>query len=533
MSRELQSKLESHKSQAAIIVDADRILARNNMIVDTTFLYRLRQTVSSVTNRHLLPDCIRPIFRRTTRLQVLILAVLAGYLLVFSFVGIVYSTWFPVGAKGPYKTRTSLDPWSTRVGVLAYTIMPLSVLLGSRESIMSLLTGVPCQNGNFLHRWVEYIIVIQSTPHKIRWLIIELHLHQPQPASHYILAMLFISGCIGHWQALECFMGQRIGFSAASAVMTVFYDSDSREGDVIRLDFSHPHDAWETGKHFYLCFPESSIWQSRPFTALNAPITVNGKTRHSYIFRAKGGGTKQAAEIAARKSAASGEKGSTPTTSIILSGPYGDAILRNVTSDVNLLCVAGETGTTYVLPALLKYKHSNGPGKLELVWLVRHAKDVHWVKPELEALEAKGGAKVVVRIIATRDGGDAVSMSSKRSGSDSASHVVEGTGESQPVHEAPSSEASRHPEIAAIVREFVDATVSGRTAVLANGPGGLMSDIRAAAAKCNAVGKVWKGDERSNVSLIHDERMERWTYNRFPYIFVPKNQGWQELTATE
>ncbi|KAK1580653.1 ferric reductase like transmembrane component [Colletotrichum navitas] len=580
--RALPSLSEEDVLRAALLEDSRQ---------SKSFLNRLRQAISSGMNRYLLPDFIRPIFGRTTRLQVLILAVLSGYLLIFSFVGIVYNTWItPVkNLPGVYNTRVSLGPWADRVGILAYALTPLSVLLASRESILSLLTGVPYQNFNFLHRWLGYIIVIQSVLHTIGWLVIEVRLYQPQPKvavewisqlyiiwgfialfflmalyvlslppiirltgyeffrkSHYVLAMLYVGACIGHWNYLECFMipaliiwfldraarairtalvhhnfieGKGMGFSAAQAGMAIFPDSEN--GDVIRLDFSHPHDAWSIGHHFYLCFTESSIWQSHPFTPLNAPITVNGRTKHSYIFRAKGGETKKVAEIVKRKLATvSGDKSeAAPTTSVILTGPYGDPILRNVTSDVNILCVAGGTGVTYVLPALLSLKkHSGASRKLELVWVVRHTKDVEWVRPELDLLEAEDGPKVVVRIFATRDASSPVSsarQSDNLSESGSTSDAVEHSGEKQvqmiatPRGDITSSDAPRHPDMTAIVRQFVDATVSGRTAVFASGPGGLISDIRVAVAQCNSVSKVWRGEDRYNISLIHDERMER------------------------
>ncbi|KAK2012722.1 ferric reductase like transmembrane component [Colletotrichum eremochloae] len=542
--RALPSLSEEDVLRAALLEDSRK---------RRSFLNRLCQAISSGMNRYLLPDFIRPIFGRTTRLQVLILVVLSGYLLIFSFVGIVYNTWItPVkNMPGVHNTRVSLGPWADRIGILAYALTPLSVLLASRESILSLLTGVPYQNFNFLHRWVGYIIVIQSVLHTIGWLVIEVRLYQPQPTvavgwitqlymiwgcialfllmslyvlslppvirltgyeffrkSHYVLAMLYVGACIGHWKNLECFMipaliiwfldraarairtalihhnfvdGKGMGFSAAQAGMTIF--PDSRNGDVIRLDFSHPHDAWSIGQHFYLCFTESSIWQSHPFTPLNAPVTVNGRTKHSYIFRAKGGETRKVAEIAKRKlSTASGDKcEATPTTSVILTGPYGDSILRNVTSDVNILCVAGGTGITYVLPALMSLKkHAGASRKLELVWIVRHMTDIEWIKPELDNLESEDGRRVVVRIFATRDASSPDSSPhqyNNLSESGSSSNAGEHSGEKQgqvtarAISNTTISDATRHPDTTAIVRQFVDATVSGRTTVYASGPG--------------------------------------------------------------
>ncbi|KAK1982600.1 ferric reductase like transmembrane component [Colletotrichum cereale] len=554
--RALPSFSEEDVLRAALLEDS-----RESM----SYLNRLRQTISSGMNRYLLPDFIRPIFGRTTRLQVLILAVLSGYLLIFSFVGIVYSTWItPVkNMPGVYNTRVSLGPWSDRIGTLAYALTPLSVLFASRESILSLLTGVPYQNFNFLHRWVGYIIVIQSVLHTIGWLVIEVRLYQPQPTvavewitqlymiwgcialfflmalyilslppvirltgyeffrkSHYVLAMLYVGACIGHWKNLECFMipalviwfldravrairtalihhnfieGKGMGFSAAQAGMAIFPDSEN--GDVIRLDFSHSHDAWSIGQHFYLCFTESSIWQSHPFTPLNAPVTVHGRTKHSYIFRAKGGETREVAEIAKRKLATvlGGKSDNVPTTSVILTGPYGHPILRNVTSDVNVLCVAGGTGITYVLPALMSSKKRPGASrKLELIWVVRHMKDIEWIRPELDILEAEDGPRVVVRIFATRDSSTADS-SSRQSNNLSESGSTSDSGErcrekhvqvaARTTSRVTSSDASRHPDMTAMVGQFMDATVSGRTAVFASGPGGLMSDIRVAVAQ--------------------------------------------------
>ncbi|KAK5278756.1 hypothetical protein LTR40_008718, partial [Exophiala xenobiotica] len=130
---------------------------------------RLQSTIASFSRQNLLPDSVRVLFGRTTRLQVLILATLTGYLVIWTFVGITYKKWVtPVkNMPGVYNTRTGLGPWADRVGVLAYALTPLSVLLSSRESLLSLITGVPYQHFNFLHRWLGYIIFLQSGLHTI------------------------------------------------------------------------------------------------------------------------------------------------------------------------------------------------------------------------------------------------------------------------------------------------------------------------------------------------------------------------------
>lgn len=213
-------------------------------------LRRLGNAAAATARRYALPESLRVVFGRTTRLQVLILALLAGYLAIFSFVGITYKTWItPVsGYDDLYQKRSWLGVWSDRIGVLAYALTPFSVMLASRESILSELTGVPYQSFNFLHRWLGWIIAIQSLVHTIGWTVIESVYYQPQPQvankwikqlymiwgcvaiillfilvllatpwgirltgyeffrkSHYVLAMVYIGACWGHWQPLKVF----------------------------------------------------------------------------------------------------------------------------------------------------------------------------------------------------------------------------------------------------------------------------------------------------------------------------------------
>ena len=60
--------------------------------VKQSWQYRLRTSIKAVSSRYLLPESMRTIFGRTTRLNILILAILTGYLTIFTFVGIVYKT---------------------------------------------------------------------------------------------------------------------------------------------------------------------------------------------------------------------------------------------------------------------------------------------------------------------------------------------------------------------------------------------------------------------------------------------------------
>ncbi|PYI11664.1 hypothetical protein BO78DRAFT_332819 [Aspergillus sclerotiicarbonarius CBS 121057] len=542
---------------------------------------RARRSFAAFSRSYLLPDAMRLIFGRTTRLQVLILVALAGYLLIFSFVGIVYNIWVtPVsGMPGVHNTRTSLGPWADRIGVLAFALLPLSVMLSSRESFLSLITGLPYQSFNFLHRWLGYIIFVQASLHTIGWCVVELRLYQPQPSVgiafikqtyivwgivamilllllfalstpwgikltgyetfrklHYILAMVFIGACWGHWEQLKCFLlpslifwfldrGARIcrtallhyqpdqagvmGCRPAEATITRFPDSNN--GDVLRLDIDHIQDPWAVGQHYYLCFPKGSIWQSHPFTPLNAPVVTKGKVRHSYILRAKGGETKKLASLAAN---------GVSSTPVIFTGAYGEATTEHLTPDTNILCVAGGTGITYVLPVLLEcLQHRPSPNRtMELIWVIRHAQDIAWVKDELDLLQrGQNGLNLKIRIFATRDPHTPQSSpamdekGAQLSASASPSSAVPcPCGKDAPVQKLNDSSGShsKHPDLQKLVSAFLDETVQGPTTVFSSGPGGMVSELRSIVATCNSGSRVWAGNERFDVRFMCDDRLE-------------------------
>ncbi|KAI2481593.1 ferric-chelate reductase [Pyrenophora tritici-repentis] len=189
-------------------------------------------------------------FQYTTRLQVTILALFCIYLTAFSFAGITYKTWItPIEGTKLHNTRSGIGGFSDRVGAFAFAFTPLTIALCSRDSILSMLTGIPYQSFNFLHRWTGRIILVQSFVHAIIWTIVEGKLYQPQPTtynkwisqkymiwgciaqgfitflfvfslrpvirwtgyeffrkSHLIVAGLYLGACWGHWEKLSCWM---------------------------------------------------------------------------------------------------------------------------------------------------------------------------------------------------------------------------------------------------------------------------------------------------------------------------------------
>ncbi|KXJ86001.1 ferric reductase like transmembrane component-domain-containing protein [Microdochium bolleyi] len=552
-------------------------------------LSRARAAVAAASRRHLLPEAAPSVFGPATRLQVLVLAVIAAYLIIFSFAGMWYRQWITPaknGQPGVFTTRTTLGPWSNRVGVLAYALTPFSVMLSSRESLLSLLTGLPYQSFNFLHRWLGYIIVAQGVLHTVGWLIIELYLYQPQPyvpqqlfkevymwwgciatflllvlfalatpwgirttgyeffrKAHYVLAMVYIGAIYGHWDKLSCFLipalllwgidrfirlvrsallhyrfvspsALNLGFKAAQAEMTLF--TDAEHGDVVRLDFEHPQDPWNVGQHFYLCFPSLSIWQSHPFTPLSLPRqNRDGTVRQSYVLRAKRGETKKLAELAVKQlnqiapqSGVDGQAFPKPITPVVLSGSYGESTMHNLATDTNVLCIAGGTGITYVLPVLLDLvqRQPVTDRRIDLIWAVRRRADLQWVTPELTLIQqATQTHGVAVRAFITREAASMASESSSEDGG--ASHELHAI-DVQKLGGQDVTPQDRHPDLSALVDAFQHNVVRGSTAVFASGPGSMIRDLRKIIAGCNSVSHVWKGDLRSDVQLICDNRLE-------------------------
>ncbi|KAH6854683.1 ferric reductase like transmembrane component-domain-containing protein [Chaetomium sp. MPI-CAGE-AT-0009] len=544
-------------------------------------LTRLGRALASSTRHHLLPTTpLRLLFGATTRLQLLILAILIGYLSIWTFVGMAYATWVtPVKGQPAHvvNTRTTIGPWADRIGVLAYALTPLSVLLASRESVLSWLTGVPYTSFMFLHRWTGYIILLQSLLHTLGWVLVEAWLYQPQPMvwnmwiaqeyaiwgvvalvllvllwvlslqvvvravtgyeffrkAHYVLAMVYIGALIGHWKQLQCFLvpglvlwgldrGARLvrmgmmhygywfeegkwGFRAVEGQAKLWRDEEL--GDVVRLDFDHVQKPWSIGQHFFLCFTEGSIFQSHPFTPLSLPMAdAAGKVKHSYVFRAKGGETKKITELLKKKAAA----GTALATSVIMQGPYGENIAEGLTQDVNVLCITGGTGITYVLPILLRLvREKPTPGrKLELVWAVKKRQDLEWVEPEMEELRRLGATHGLrIRTFVTSEPLTAASKEIKvtddkgRTESDDDIESIQGTPSTR-------SGSDHRPDVGATVSDFVAGVAHGQTRVFGSGPVGMVVEMRAAVAKCNSGGKVWKGEERFDVRLVCDDRLE-------------------------
>lgn len=87
------------------------------------------------------------------------------------------------GNPSLHNTRTGLGGFADSVGAMSYALTPFTVALGTRESILSALTGISPSSFNFLHRWLGRIMLCQALLHTLGWTLIEGRFYQPQPAT--------------------------------------------------------------------------------------------------------------------------------------------------------------------------------------------------------------------------------------------------------------------------------------------------------------------------------------------------------------
>lgn len=298
-------------------------------------------------------------------------------------------------------------------------------------------------------------------------------------------------------------------FRAAQAEATLW--KDDKYGDLLRLEFTHRQPPWKIGQHFFLCFTEGSIWQSHPFTPLSLPVAdARGEVKHSYILRAKGGETRNIAGLVARKMVEMGGKeGETATTGVILQGPYGEGIVEGLTPEVNVFCVAGGTGITYVLPVLLSIVRDGRVREgrnIGLVWAVKRARDTEWVKGEMDELRKLGGRhNVGIRIFVTDD--DAV-VGGMVEGEKEERQVAVRTSSSASSAGRSEEEMSGRPNLQEVVSQFIGEVAQGPTRVFGSGPPGMIGELRGAVAKANSGRRVWRREEMFDVSLFCDDRLE-------------------------
>jgi NAD(P)H-flavin reductase len=293
-------------------------------------------------------------------------------------------------------------------------LTPLTILLCSRESVLSLITGVPYQHFNFLHRWTGRVIFVQSFLHTLVWTLIEGRFYQPQPQTytdfikqkyivwgivaqimitflyifstswairwtgyeffkktHALIGILYLGACWGHWDKLACWMIASLvlvlGDFGVRFLRTTLLHVGYRKGKP-GLGF---HNAIATVQH-YGDVKDSAIrvdfdfkhaaWRPGQhfylcFPALNIwqshPFTPSSLPNGRSDIQHHTYLIRERSGITAKLAQmATAAGGDSCTTSVILTGPYGGSPSNDAAQSSNLLAIAGGTGVTSVLPTL-------------------------------------------------------------------------------------------------------------------------------------------------------------------------------------
>jgi len=333
------------------------------------------------------------------------------------------------------------------------------------------------------------------------------------------------------------------GFHSSQATVKYFDDED---GGVIRLEFNQNMEAWAVGQHFFLCFPALTIWQSHPLTVASVPEPHPACLQHTYIIRCRKGETGRLKTLALSESTDSSIKEpDTPiTTPVILTGPYGTPLLPYLPNTgpeiTNMLAIAGGTGISLTLPVILAATSTPifANAAIDFIWIVRRSTNVQWISQELDELKSCAqltGWNLRMHIYITQEkeasasetnslhdeagekgeAGESITPIAEGCCSSDTSTEKSGTGVCCSANTGSSGKGKQcrefcttymnscHPSLDDIVSSFVEnrAHSSHRTRVIASGPAGMGHDLRAAVAKVNDGGKVWRGDMRWDVDL--------------------------------
>ncbi|KAL0246982.1 hypothetical protein I308_104014 [Cryptococcus tetragattii IND107] len=328
-------------------------------------------------------------------------------------------------------------PWSmgqvnmsNAFGTIAYAQTPLIFFFAMKNNPISLLTGIPYQNLNYLHRassramlvwsWLHTGLAIAQVKQRKQWsdayiiwgwvavgvftimwfssfAIIRRKLHQLFFAIHIVMAVLYLVACYLHWATLgfwlySCFVIW--GFDRTVRLgRTIYYNRIWSQGrgvckieilddSCLRITAVRPGFKWAAGQHAFLISPRLSKWgiaEAHPFTMANVP---NDAEEVIILARVYQGYTKQLTDsLSANKD---------KLIRCYLDGPYGSP--HSLGSYDTITLVAGGTGIapwTAHLAGLLASQKTTRTSYIHIVWLIREATSVCWIAPFIEQTTEK------------------------------------------------------------------------------------------------------------------------------------------------
>lgn len=318
---------------------------------------------------------------------------------------------------------------------------PLTVLLATRDNLLTILTGIPYQHFNFLHRWCGRIIFAQAMIHTIGWTVVEAYFYKPAPyvyvtflknmyaifglfatfficfltvfslkpvirwtgyeffkITHSIGAILYIGACWGHWDKLYCWMVASLVLMGIDQGARVFKTIYTHFGGKKTVGFRRAMaDVRVIGEGddviVRLDFDfEQAAWEPGQhfylcFPSLSIwqshPFTVSSvpdfRSNVQHHTYLLRGRKGQTAQLATLAGQSD--------VPVIMTGPYGPGYPRHTTD--NMLAVAGGTGVTFTYPIVMaSLRQLIVPqATVDFVWVIRRAQDLLWLNSEFEQLK--------------------------------------------------------------------------------------------------------------------------------------------------
>ncbi|KAI6246335.1 Ferric/cupric reductase transmembrane component 2 [Erysiphe necator] len=529
-----------------------------------TLLTRIYRTTCSFLHRHLYPVFPGSTFGHVSRLQVLVFAVISTYISIFSLIGITYKSWESPHKDNPsiIDTRTGFAGFADRVGVFAFALTPLTIFLSTRESVLTLITGISYQHFNFLHRWTGRLIFIQGSMHTFGWMVIKGCLYQPQPStyiafmiqpyiiwgcaaicflvflyvfsiksviewtgyeffliSHLLAAIMFVATCWKHWPKLACWMISSVIVLLLDFTLRMLYFSlihfklfGNQKGFKPAQSTVSVYDD-PNGKVVRLDFEhQHRPWKAGQHFMLTFPALSVWQS-HPFTTLSSPDQRKDIQKHSYIIRCQSGETkklGILATTirktSVLLSGPYGTQSLMH--QSPNILAISGGTGISYTIPIIQEAALQSKPGFLQLVWIIRRVQNLDWARPELEALRAN--PQVYIRILVTssnESNRDNNSLIEDEKSNLLANKIGKKNDSLSSLSDDKRFEIlylNGRPVMEELIAEYLERIENDRVLVIGSGPSQMGMDVRNATAKFNDPTQVWRGNMKRDVKFYWD-----------------------------
>ncbi|KAF3205645.1 hypothetical protein TWF191_001810 [Orbilia oligospora] len=324
-----------------------------------------------------------------------------------------------------------------RAAWVSVTQIPFVLLISGRLSLFTLLTNIPGERINWLHRWVGRVILVSVLVHmalfwrgwdlsdflqteleimpmvRVGALLWCLYMHVPKSAIYNVwLGIAFVA--FDRFLRAALFLYSNIHSSSTSTTKSSYslhfghtaeIDILDRKENLTRVVIKDVKMKWRAGQHIYLSIPSLRPFESHPFSISNTyealpppgkeykelgntAVTHNGSRDLHLLISSRAGFSKQLH----RKC---GPADNAPVVlKAFIEGPYGSPPAWNTFETVVL--IATSTGVTFTLPILEEI--ASNPAcvrRIHFHWTVRHVSDLKLLTKRLARLGNKARGKGV------------------------------------------------------------------------------------------------------------------------------------------